>query len=240
MKNKNKFNRNITTCILIICMLSTLISPAQRRNNGIKINSSHGGNNYSEIFHAISIQTAYDIEAMPFFGVGYTCIQLSRRDNSFFQENICYNIGYHLKQSIISHNIIFSIYGNNLGSLNLNPFVYGIAFHFILAPDLDEIYDNFNTNEYPGQMMSNLYIRPEIGISLPLKYNKKVTSCILTYGYNFQTFWQREEIIKYKENLATIENNENTLMPYTSMNHHMVSLKLNFRIISKNSRVYFK
>lgn len=227
--------KNITILLLIMCFFAVYAANAQINNNGLYKNYSKTGNSYSDVFHGITINAAFDFQSMPFFGIGYTCLQFSTRSNRFTQENITYNIGLELGNSTISHNIIASVHANYIGKVDLNPFVYGLSLHFIAAPDIDEIPDNIETNEYPGQLMSNLYLRPEIGISLPLKYDKKTTYCLITYGYNIQTFWKRKEIANYKE--AT-EISDNKLMPYTSQGHHMVTIRLNFRFIPKNTRAY--
>lgn len=223
--------------ILIMCFLTFNIANAQVINNGLLKNYSKGGNSHSDVFHAITLHASFDCQSMPFLGLGYSCLQLSTKENNFTQESLTYNIGLKLDNKTISHNIIASIHANYIGKVNLNPLVYGLAFHFIAAPDMDDIPDNVNTNEYPGQLMSNLYIRPEIGISLPLKYDKKITSFLITYGYNIQTFWTRREIKNYKEQAET-ENLNKALIPYTSQGHHMVTMRLNFRIIPKNVRAY--
>lgn len=235
-KTKAVLNANI---LIMICLL--LYSPvsAQKHVSGIKTNYLSGGNPYYETFHAISAQVAFDLSAMPFLGMGYTCMQLSHRGNDMIQENINYSAGYHIKQNEISHVVTVSVHSNHISLLNLNPFICGLALQFVASKDHDDVYNNLNTSEYPGKLMSNVYIRPEIGFSLPLRYDKKITSCLITYGYGFQTFWKREEIKKYQNDIKE-KNIDGSLMPYTSQNHHFISVRLNFRIISKNSRVYFK
>ncbi len=235
--NRKKIISHLILIVFFISLLSTAISQGNK-SGLVKIYLSYA-KDYSAYFHNINLSAAFDIQTMPFFGLGYTIMKLADRDNRFIQGSISYNIGYHLKQSTISHNITASIHSNYITKVDLNPFVYGLTLHFMAISEADEVYDNLTTNEYPGALMSNFYIRPEIGLSLPLKYDKKITSCLITYGYNIQTFWNRNEIKKYKEDIKNNENIDNSFMPYTSKSHHMVTLKINFRIIPKKSRTYF-
>ncbi|NLJ82466.1 MAG: hypothetical protein GX330_05005 [Bacteroidales bacterium] len=225
--------------LIITCLLFFLSVSAQEYKSGVRKNYISGGNPYYETFHAISAQVAFDLSTMPFFGMGYTCMQLSHRGNDMIQENINYSAGFHLKHKDITHAVTVSVHSNHIHLLSLNPFVYGLALQFVSSKDHDDVYNNLNTNEYPGKLMSNVYIRPEVGFSIPLKQDKKITSCLITYGYGFQTFWKREEVKKYQEEVKE-KNIDGSLTPYTSQNHHFVNVRLNFRIIPKNSRVYFK
>lgn len=235
--NIKKIPFHFVLIIVFVSLLSNVVS--QRNRTGLVRSYSSSARDYSDIFHVIRLSTAFDAQTMPFFGLGYGVMKLGKRDSRFIQAGISYSIGYHLKQAIPSHNIVLSVHSNYISRLDLNPFTYGLSLHYMAVTDKDEVYDNLRTNEYPGNLMSNFYIRPEIGFSLPLRHDKKVTSCLITYGYNIQSFWDRNEIKKYKEDIANNENIDKTLMPYTSKSHHMIILRVNFRVVSKKARAYF-
>jgi hypothetical protein len=79
-----------------MCFFAINVVNGQINNNGLFKNYSKSGNSYSDVFHGITINAAFDCKSMPFFGIGYTCLQFSTRNNRFTQESITYNLGLEL------------------------------------------------------------------------------------------------------------------------------------------------
>lgn len=224
--------------IFILVIITTIIfgtTDAQVNRSGLKHNYSKTGKSTAVIRHGITGQLSYDAGKVPFIGVGYSASQYFGIGNRFMQQSITYQIG--LQTDILSdphqsgyiHNLIGTFHCSYIGTADLNPFIYGIALHFATAKDKNVYQDPSDYNTKKGEFMSNIYLRPEIGISFPFKYSAKTIEKLpvtftLTYGYNIKLFMYRNE-------LDEIDDNPELTIPWTSINHHMITLRFNFNFV---------
>ncbi|HON21260.1 MAG TPA: hypothetical protein PLW70_07985, partial [Bacteroidales bacterium] len=79
--NIKKIPFHFVLIIVFVSLLSNAIS--QRNRTGLAKSYASYARDYSDVFHAIRLSTAFDAQAMPFFGLGYGVMKLGKRDSRF-------------------------------------------------------------------------------------------------------------------------------------------------------------
>jgi hypothetical protein len=107
----------------------------------------------------------------------------------------------------------------------LNPFVYGIALHYVYATATPDI----------GTAYSNFYVRPEIGIAFPAQYSDRTKSiqrvtAMITYGFNIRTFYNFDPDMELQKEQNTGKSPSDIKYPWAAMNHHVVTIRLNINL----------
>lgn len=224
-------------CIIILILITIFgTTNAQVNRSGLRNNYSKSGKSTAVIRQGLTVQLAYDCGKVPFIGIGYVTSQYFGIGNRFMQQSITYHLGLQTdilgnpNQSAYIHNLIGTFHCSYIGTNDLNPFIYGIAIHFATAKDKNVYINPSDYNTKKGEYMSNIYLRPELGIAYPFKYSSKTIEKLpftftLMYGYNIRLFMYRNE-------LNEIENaNSEFTLPWTSINHHLITLRFNFNFV---------
>jgi hypothetical protein len=211
---------------------------AQTNRRGRKNSFSSIGKSFTYIRHGltfhlgggVSARLQQSVSAVPMIGIGYVASQYYGVGNRFMQQSITYQFGLGLSgKGFQTHNIVGTFHCSYIGSLDLNPFVYGIALHYAYATaEVDA-----------GTAYSNFYIRPEIGIAFPALYSDRTKSiqrvtAMITYGFNIRTFYNYNPKMEEYQG----KNPEDLEYPWTAMNHHVVTVRLNINL--GNIREYKK
>ncbi len=211
------------------------IGNAQVNRSGLKNNYSKSGKSVAVIRHGITTQLSYDCGKTAFVGVGYSASQYFGIGNRFMQQSVIYQIGLQTDklgdpyQSAYIHNLIGTFHCSYIGAVDLNPIIYGVAIHFATAKDKN-VYQNLSDyNTLKGEYMSNIYLRPELGLSYPFKYSDKTKEKVpvtfsLTYGYNFKLFMYRNELKEINALKSKLT------APWTSQYHHIITFRVNFNL----------
>ena len=194
---------------------STLGMREARIRHGITLNFGAG----------FSANLEQPLSIVPTVGAGYCAAQYYGVSNRFMQQSVTYQLGIGMdKGGYFAHNLVGTFHCSYIGTLDLNPFIYGIAMQFSYYPG-----DTYYKNKY-----MNFYLRPEVGIAFPFKYKMKTLEVVrvtgsLTYGFNIKTNYSFTE-----SDPAVVKNNDKVMLPWTAMNHHVVTLRLNINL--KNQR----
>lgn len=225
--------------ILFSIIFSINTVEGQMNRSKLKNNFSKSGKSVAVIRHGITTQLTYDYRTTPFLGIGYNASQYFGIGNRFMQQSITYQLGFQLKklgdpyQSAFIHNLTASFHCTYIGTTDLSPFIYGLTIHFATAKDTNVYEDPSDANTKKGEYMSNIYLRPEIGLTFPFKYStktqeKKPFTFSITYGYNIRLFMKRNELNKLEE-----YENEGIKVdyPWTAKNHHILTLRFNFNFV---------
>jgi hypothetical protein len=217
--------------VLFICIQTVENSALAQSNRRGKRNSfSNVGKSFTYIRHGltfhlgggISARLKQSVSAVPMGGIGYVASQYYGVGNRFMQQSITYQFGLGLSGSgYQTHNIVGTFHCSYIGSLDMNPFVYGVALHYVYATP--EVTD--------GTAYSNFYIRPEIGIAFPAQYSDRTKSiqrvtAMITYGFNIRTFYNYNPKMEEYKGITP----ENIKYPWAAMNHHVVSIRLNINL----------
>lgn len=222
--------------ILIVLISLYNFSSAQVNRQGLKNNYSKTGKSVAVIRHGVTTQISYDFGKTAFIGLGYSASQYFGIGNRFMQQSAIYQVGIQTDkvgdqyQSALIHSLIGTFHCSYIGAADLNPLIYGIAIQFATAKDKNVYMKLSDYNTQKGEYMSNIYLRPELGLSYPFKYSDKTKERIpvtfsLTYGYNFKLFMYRNEL---KEINAV---NSELTTPWTSQFHHIITLRVNFNLV---------
>ncbi|MDR1879105.1 MAG: hypothetical protein LBQ64_06035 [Bacteroidales bacterium] len=164
----------------------------------------------------ISANLKQAISAVPMAGIGYVASQYYGIGNRFMQQSVTYQFGLGMDHGgYQTHNLIGTFHCSYIGKLDMNPFVYGLAMHFAYA-----------TKNEVSTAYANFYIRPEVGIAFPAQYADRTKSlqrvtAMITYGFNIRTFYN------YNPEMEEYIGKTDPLLPFTAMNHHVVTLRLN-------------
>ena len=202
----------LTMLFLVMGMLFAVAdADAQSNRNRKKNNFSKSGKSFAQIRHGITLNVGTSLDITPMVGLGYSCSQYYGIGNRFMQQSLTYQIG--IGDDLI-HNLVGSYHASFIGTWDMNPFIYGLSAHFAMGKD-----------RLSDSNMGNLYLRPEFGLAFPMKYQKRSqerlpVTASLTYGYNLGLFNRRGEL----ENRGV----EKSDFPWTSLNHHMVTFRINF------------
>ncbi|MGI6292544.1 MAG: hypothetical protein ACOXZH_09040 [Bacteroidales bacterium] len=226
---KNKF------LIFILVIIFCYTANAQINRTGFKNNYSKTGKSFALIRHGLTGQLAYDAYKTPFLGVGYVSTQYFGIGNRFMQQTVAYQLGLMIDklgephESAFIHNIVGTFHCSYIGTTDLNPFIYGVAIHFATAKDKNVYMDPSDYNTKKGEFMSNIYLRPEIGLSFPVKYADRTEEKVpftftITYGYSIKLFMYRNE-------LKEIDKDSEMTLPWTSQHHHMLTMRFNFNFV---------
>lgn len=226
---KNKF------LIFILVIIFCHTANAQINRTGFKNNYSKTGKSFALIRHGLTGQLAYDAYKTPFLGVGYVSTQYFGIGNRFMQQTVAYQLGLMIDklgkphESAFIHNIVGTFHCSYIGTTDLNPFIYGVAIHFATAKDKNVYMDPSDYNTKKGEFMSNIYLRPEIGLSFPVKYADRTEEKVpftftITYGYSIKLFMYRNE-------LKEIDKDSEMTLPWTSQHHHMLTMRFNFNFV---------
>ncbi len=202
----------------------------QSNRKGKKNNFSSIGKSFTYIRHGLTFNFGAGISAslkqpvsvVPMVGIGYVASQYYGVGNRFMQQSITYQFGLGFSDGgYQTHNLVGTFHCSYIGSLDMNPFVYGIALQFAYATksDISSGYSNF-------------YVRPEVGIAFPAQYSDRTKSiqrvtAMITYGFNIRTFYNyNPEMQEYQENQPEAD----VTYPWTAMNHHVVTVRLNINL----------
>lgn len=231
------------TLLLILSSLGNDVygqsNRGKRKNNFSSIGRSHTYIRHGLTIHVgagISASLKQSVSAVPMAGLGYTASQYYGISNRFMQQSITYQFGLGLDRGGYQvHNVVGTFHCSYIGSLDLNPFVYGIAMQFAYATPSER------TIAY-----ANFYVRPEIGIAFPAQYADRTkgiqrVTAMITYGFNIRTFYNHnmkmEEWIRatHANNNDPISSQANTtvedvVLPWTAMNHHVITVRLNINL----------
>ena len=208
----------------------------QTNRKGQKHSFSTMGRNHTFIRHGLTIHLGsgisarlkQSVSAVPMGGIGYVASQYYGVGNRFMQQSITYQFGLGLSDGgYQTHNVVGTFHCSYIGKLDLNPFIYGIALQFIYA-----------TESKISPSYSNFYVRPEIGIAFPAQYKDRTKSiqrvtAMITYGFNIRTFYNfNPDMDKFKTsaNLQQTTAKEDVIYPWTAMNHHVVTVRLNINL----------
>jgi len=174
---------------------------------------------------ALSAHLKQPLSIVPSVGLGFCAAQYYGVGNRFMQQSVTYQIGYSLKDAYLVHNGVGTFHCSYIGTLDLNPFIYGVAIQFAWC----------DSNALFSRPFFNFYLRPEIGLAFPFKYKKRteeVQRCTgsLTYGFNVKLDH------KFNENDPDCVRDANGMvyLPWTAMCHHVITLRLNINL--KNMR----
>jgi hypothetical protein len=235
MRNSLKVIRKgsgiLALIMLFLCIqVQENSASAQTNRRGKRNTFSSVGKSFTYIRHGltfhlgagISARLQQSVSVVPMVGIGYVASQYYGVGNRFMQQSITYQFGLGLSDGgYQTHNVVGTFHCSYIGSLDLNPFVYGIALHYAYAtptPDSAAAYSNF-------------YIRPEIGIAFPAQYSDRTKSiqrvtAMITYGFNIRTFYNyNPKMEEYKGVKA-----EDIKYPWAAMNHHVVTVRLNINL----------
>ena len=238
MENCLKIIRKGTSVSLLAVALlcvQTLENQAYGQSNrkGKKNNFSTLGKSFSFIrhgitFHAgagVSAKLNHSISAVPTVGLGYVASQYYGVSNRFMQQSVTYQFGLGLDNGgYQTHNVVGTFHCSYIGSLDMNPFVYGVALQFAYM----------TKNNVTPEPYSNFYVRPEIGIAFPAQYNDRTKSiqrvtAMITYGFNIKTFYNYSQ--KMEEYQRLMGNaTDDIKYPWTAMNHHVITVRLNINL----------
>ena len=204
----------------------------QSNRKGKKNNFSALGKSHAYIRHGLTIHVAggisanlkQSITAVPMAGIGYVASQYYGTGNRFMQQSVTYQFGMGMDNGgYITHNAIGTFHCSYIGGLDMNPFVYGAALHFA-----------YMTENNISPAYSNFYVRPEIGVAFPAQYAHRTkgilrVTAMITYGFNIKTFYNFNPSMEVM--IAKGKDNPNDVdRPWTAMNHHVVTVKLNFNL----------
>jgi len=224
--------------VMAFLCIQTIDNEAYGQSNrgGKKHSFSIVGKNHVYIRHGITIQVGcgisanlkQSVSAVPMAGIGYVASQYYGTGNRFMQQSITYQFGMGLDNGgYQTHNAIGTFHCSYIGSVDLNPFVYGIALQFA-----------YMTKNNISPAYSNFYIRPEIGIAFPAQYKDRTKSiqrvtAMITYGFNIKTFYNFNLPMEQYQIEATTGKKvkpEDIKYPWTAMNHHVVTVRLNINL----------
>jgi len=200
-------------------------------------NFSSLGMREARIRHGITLNVGSGLSAnleqplsiVPTVGIGYCASQYYGVGNRFMQQTVTYQLGIGLaglaNNSYVVHNLIGTFHCSYIGSLDLNPFIYGVAIQFAVK----------ESDKYFNRAYANFYLRPEVGLAFPIKYKVRREEVLrvtgsLTYGFNIKTNY-----LFTPSNPACVPGpNGEIYLPWTAMNHHVVTFRLNINL--KNQR----
>ena len=231
-------SRKLTVLLTVTLFFSFLFLGA---NLQAQVNRKKQSNNFStigkretRIRHGIALNFGAGFSAnleqplsiVPTVGVGYCAAQYYGVGNRFMQQSVTYQLGIGLANGgYMVHNVVGTFHCSYVGALDLNPFIYGIALQFA----------HYKGDSYFKRSYGNFYIRPEIGFGFPFKYSVRTMEVVrvsgsLTYGFNIKTNYNFVE-----SDPACVKGANNAvILPWTAMNHHVVTLRLNINL--KNQR----
>ena len=231
-------SRQLTVLLTVTVLFSFLFLDA---NLYAQTNRKKQSNNFStigkreaRIRHGIALNFGAGVSAnleqplslVPTVGVGYCAAQYYGVGNRFMQQTVTYQLGIGLANgSYMVHNVVGTFHCSYIGSLDLNPFIYGIAMQF----------SHYGGDSYYTRPYANFYVRPEIGFAFPFKYKVRTMEVLrvsgaITYGFNIKTDYGFSE-----EDPACVKSNDGSIiLPWTAMNHHVITLRLNINL--KNQR----
>ena len=210
----------------------------QSNRKGKKNSFSTVGKSFSFIRHGmtfhlvggISARTKQAISAVPMVGLGYVASQYYGVGNRFMQQSVTYQFGLGLDNGgYQTHNAVGTFHCSYIGSLDMNPFVYGIAIQFAyMTKTKNEVFPSY----------SNFYVRPEIGVAFPAQYKDRTKSiqrvtAMITYGFNIRTFYNfNKKMEEYQQLMGDSKKTtpDEVKYPWTAMNHHVVTVRLNINI----------
>ena len=238
--------KNISKNLFFIPFLFSLIilthdAIGQVNRSGKKHNYSITGKSFAVIRHGITAQATYGLLQTPFIGIGYNASQYFGIGNRFMQQSFTYQLGLQLNklgdayQSAYIHSLIASFHCSYIGTVDLSPLIYGISIQFATGKDTNVYQFQSDAQTNKGEYMSNIYLRPELGLSFPMKYSvktkeRKSFTFSVTYGYNIGLFMRRMELAKNE--LQELESQGvNVDYPWTSLNHHIITLRFNFNFV---------
>jgi hypothetical protein len=219
--------------ILVVALLASVVmyndASAQVNRSKQKHNFSSIGKRYATIRHGITLHVSGALGAnlkqpmmvVPSGGIGYVATQYYGIANRFMQQSITYQFGYGIMpETFMVHNLVGTFHCSYLGTLDLNPVVYGIALQFAFADKSKTIKHTY----------ANFYVRPEIGIALPVSYaarSREVSrvTAMITYGFNVKTFWNYNPV-----NEGFSIDAKGLTYPWTAMCHHVITVRINFNI----------
>ena len=202
-----------------------------QKNSFSSLGKSHSFIRHGITFHlggGISARLKQSISAVPMVGLGYVASQYYGVGNRFMQQSVTYQFGLGMDNGgYQTHNAVGTFHCSYIGSLDMNPFVYGIAlqFAYMTKNDISPAYSNF-------------YIRPEIGIAFPAQYAHRTqgiqrVTAMITYGFNIKTFYNFNSKMEEYQRLAASgkEVDPNSIKyPWTAMNHHVITVRLNINL----------
>jgi len=241
MGNSLRITRKIAGILVLavafVCV-QTLDNQAYGQSNrkGKKNSFSIIGRSHTFIRHGLTIHVGggisarlnQSISAVPMAGVGYVASQYYGTGNRFMQQSVTYQFGMGMDNGgYQTHNAVGTFHCSYIGSADLNPFVYGVALQFA-----------YMTKNNISPAYSNFYIRPEIGIAFPAQYAHRTqgiqrVTAMITYGFNIKTFYnfnsKMEEYQSMTDDGKTI-NPDDIKYPWTAMNHHVVTVRLNINL----------
>ncbi|MDR1180800.1 MAG: hypothetical protein LBL13_02320 [Bacteroidales bacterium] len=226
----------IFSLIVLFISIQTLENSALAQSNrrGKKNNFSNVGKHFTYIRHGltfhlgggISARLKQSVSAVPMIGLGYVASQYYGVGNRFMQQSVTYQFGIGLGGSgFQTHNVTGTFHCSYIGGLDLNPFVYGIALHYLYAtPEVSK-----------GTAYSNFYVRPEIGIAFPAQYSDRTKSiqrvtAMITYGFNIRTFYNYNPDMEAKKEEYKDTDPKDIKYPWAAMNHHVVTIRLNINL----------
>ncbi len=228
-----KLNKNIAAILFVLLLFSSTLQ-AQVNRSGLRNNHSKTGKSVAVIRHGITAQITYDVGGVPFAGVGFNTSQYFGIGNRFMQQSVLYQIGIQpnkfgkdgLEDPFV-HSVLGTFHCSYLGTTDLSPLLYGIVLQFATAKDKYVLQDVRDRHTHKGEYMSNIYLRPELGIAYPFRYSSKTKEKLpvtfsLTYGYNFKLFMRRKDDVRGK--------NPEDEIPWTASDHHMITLRFNFNL----------
>jgi hypothetical protein len=210
----------------------------QSNRKGKKNSFSVVGKSHAYIRHGVTIHVGggisanlkQSISAVPMAGIGYVASQYYGTGNRFMQQSVTYQFGMGMDNGgYQTHNAVGTFHCSYIGAADLNPFVYGAALHFayMAKNDISPAYSNF-------------YVRPEIGIAFPAQYSDRTkgiqrVTAMITYGFNIKTFYNFNSKMEEYQRLAGTEegqtaNLDDIKRPWTAMNHHVITVRLNFNL----------
>lgn len=174
---------------------------------------------------SLSANLKQPLSIVPALGVGYCASQYYGVGNRFMQQTVTYQIGYGLAHgNYLVHNLVGTFHCSYIGALDLNPFIYGVAMQFAY----------YGGDDYFKRAYANFYLRPEIGIAFPFRYQVRTAEVLritgsLTYGFNIKTYYS------FKENDPAVVPPDlgKIYLPWTAMNHHVLTLRLNINLVNQ-------
>ena len=224
--------------VVVMLFFSFLLSDAdvqaQVNRKKQKNTFSSLGMREARIRHGITVNLGAGLSAnleqplsiVPTAGIGYCASQYYGVGNRFMQQSATYQLGYGLANGgYIVHNLVGTFHCSYIGALDLNPFIYGVAMQFAF----------YTGDKYFTRSNINFYLRPEVGLAFPFKYNVRREEVLrvtgsLTYGFNFKTIYNFTP-----DNPACVKGpNGEVYLPWTAMCHHVVTFRLNINL--KNQR----
>ena len=206
---------------------------AQTNRKKQKNNFSTIGMRETRIRHGITLNFGAGLSAnlkqplsiVPTVGIGYCAAQYYGVSNRFMQQSVTYQLGIGLANGgYFVHNLVGTFHCSYIGRADLSPFIYGIALQFAY----------YGGDTYFKRAYANFYLRPEVGIAFPFKYRIKTAEVLrvtgsLTYGFNIKTYYTYTG-----DEPECVKPNGKAIFPWTAMNHHVVTLRLNINL--KNQR----